>query len=53
MDIYVEFLYNVFVIKDPASAKKLYKTYKLEFTKVIAHFWLVTCEHILIEGLCF
>jgi len=34
LDIYVEFLYNVFVNKDVETAKKLYQMYRIEFTKI-------------------
>ena len=34
LDIYVEFLYSVFIIKDTKQAKKLYSNYKYELIKV-------------------
>lgn len=34
LDIYVEFLYNVFVTKEADQAKQLYQVYRTEFTKV-------------------
>lgn len=34
LDIYVEFLYNVYVTKDPIRAQKLYSNYKYELIKV-------------------
>ena len=34
LDIYVEFLYNIFVNKDANQAQKLYSGYKYELIKV-------------------
>ena len=34
LDIYVEFLYNLFVIKDSSQAQKLYSSYKHELIKL-------------------
>ncbi len=34
LDIYVEFLYNVFVNKDVEAGRRLYQVYRTEFTKV-------------------
>ena len=34
LDIYVEFIYSVFVIKDLKQAQKLYSNYKYELIKI-------------------